>query len=158
MNNNHIEKASSGRAEEDAQGNSCVQTVQPSVELNVCAASPEPAAALAFANLNSGTDCATTPDTTMNKSYTTKCSVARHKKPSFTITSSLARNSDNITFNYGHGIPSNATHVHPSIFRLCELTEPTTVSASGTVDDSVTIIGRSVITFAKKSPQGCPTP
>ena len=140
MNNNHIEKASSGRAGEDAQGNSCVQTVQPAVELNACAASPEPAAALASANLNSGTDCATTPDTTMNKSYTTKCSVARHNKPSFTITRSLARNSDNITFNYGHGIPSNATHVHPSIFRLCRLTEPTTVSASGTVDDSVTII------------------
>ena len=101
---------------------------------------PENAAAIASANLNSGTDCATTSDTTMNKSYTTKCSVARHKKPSFTITRSLARNSDNITFNYGHGIPSNATHVHPTISRLCELTEPTTVSASGTVDDSVTII------------------
>ena len=66
MNNNHIEKASSGRAGEDAQGNSCVQTVQPAVELNVCAASPEPAVALASANLNSGTDCATPPDTTMN--------------------------------------------------------------------------------------------
>ena len=208
----NIEKVSSGQAEEDARDNSCVQTVQPSVELNACAASPgeteqiaslkaeppsavstdsinfdaaaeapasaeadnnhsntittmstnndtpangsvsdvnaadvtnitsENAAALASANLNSGTDCATTSDTTMNKSYTTKCSVARHKKPSFTITRSLARNADNITFNYGHGIPSNATHVHPSIFRLCELTATTTVSASGTVDDSVTII------------------
>jgi|GEM_PF-181682 len=212
MNANQTNPVSSGHAEEDAQGNSCVQTVQTSVEINACAASPgeieqiaspqveppsavstdsinsdaaaeapasaeadnnipstittmstdndtpangsvsdvnaadvtnitpENAAALASANLNSGTDCATTSDTTMNKSYTTKCSVARHKKPSFTITRSLARNSDNITFNYGHGIPSNATHVHPSIFRLCELTEPTTVSASGTVDDSVTII------------------
>ena len=103
------------------------------------------AAAIASANLNSGTDCATTSDTTMNKSYTTKCSLARHNKPSFTITRSLARNSDNITFNYGHGIPSNATHVHPSIFRLCELTAPTTVSASGTVDDSVTIIAPGIM-------------
>ena len=212
MNANQTNPVSSGSAEENAQGNSCEQTVQPSVEINSCAASPgeteqiassqaeppsavstdsinsdaaaeapasaeadnnnsntittmstnndtpangsvsdvnatdvsnitsENAAALASANLNSGTDCATTPDMTMNKSYTTKCSVARHKKPSFTITRSLARNSDNITFNYGHGIPSNATHVHPTISRLCELTEPTTVSASGTVDDSVTII------------------
>ena len=217
MNANQTNPVSSGQAEEDAQGNSCEQTVQPSVELNACAASPseteqiaspqaeppsavstdsinsdaaaeatasaeadnntpntittmstnndtpangsvsdvnaadvtnitpENAAALASANLNSGTDCATTSDTTMNKSYTTKCSVARHKKPSFTITRSLARNSDNITFNYGHGIPSNATHVHPSIFRLCELTEPTTVSASGTVDDSVTIIAPGIM-------------
>ncbi len=105
----------------------------------------ETAAASASANLNAGTDVAATPDTTMNKSYTTKCSLARHNKPSFTITRSLARNSDNITFNYGHGIPSNATHVHPSIFRLCELTEPTTVSASGTVDDSVTIIAPGIM-------------
>ena len=217
MNANQTNPVSSGSAEEDAQGNSCEQTVQPSVEINACAASPgeteqiassqaeppsavstdsinsdaaaevtasaeadnnnsntittmstdndtpandsvsdvnaadvtnitsENAAALASANLNSGTDCATTSDTTMNKSYTTKCSVARHNKPSFTITRSLARNSDNITFNYGHGIPSNATHVHPSIFRLCELTEPTTVSASGTVDDSVTIIAPGIM-------------
>ncbi|MBQ8516649.1 MAG: hypothetical protein IJ498_03615, partial [Akkermansia sp.] len=134
----NIEKVSSGQAEEDARDNSCVQTVQPSVELNACAASPgeteqiaslkaeppsavstdsinfdaaaeapasaeadnnhsntittmstnndtpangsvsdvnaadvtnitsENAAALASANLNSGTDCATTSDTTMN--------------------------------------------------------------------------------------------
>ena len=214
MKANQTNPVSSGQAEEDAQGNSCMQ---PSVELNACAASPgeteqiaspqaeppsavstdsinsdaaaeatdsaeadnnnsntittmstnndtlangsvsdvnaadvtnitpESAAALASANLNSVTDCATTSDTTMNKSYTTKCSVAHHKKPSFTITRSLARNSDNITFNYGHGIPSNATHVHPSIFRLCELTEPTTVSASGTVDDSVTIIAPGIM-------------
>lgn len=212
MKANQTNPVSSGQAEEDAQGNSCELTVQPSVELNACAAAPgeteqiaspqaeppstvstdsinsdaaaeapasaevdnnnsntittmstnndtpangsvsdvnaadvtnitpENAAALASANLNSGTDCATTSDTTMNKSYTTKCSVARHKKPSFTITRSLARNSDNITFNYGHGIPSDSTHVHPTIFRLCELKEPTKVSASGTVDDSVTIV------------------
>lgn len=217
MNANQTNPVSSGSAEEDAQGNSCEQTVQPSVEINACAASPgeteqiassqaeppsavstdsinsdaaaeapasaeadnnnsntittmstnndtpangsvsdvndadvtnitsENAAALASANLNSGTDCATTSDTTMNKSYTTKCSVARHKKPSFTITRSLARNADNITFNYGHGIPSDATHVHPTISRLCELTEPTTVSASGTVDDSVTIIAPGIM-------------
>ncbi|MBQ3144336.1 MAG: hypothetical protein IJB89_07470, partial [Akkermansia sp.] len=218
MNAKQNANVSSGQAEEDAQADKArEQTVQPSVELNACAASPgeteqiaspqaeppsavstdsinsdaaaeapasadvdnnnsnnttnmstdndtpangsvsdvnaadvtnitsENAAAIASANLNSGTDCATTSDTTMNKSYTTKCSVARHKKPSFTITRSLARNSDNITFNYGHGIPSNATHVHPSIFRLCELTEPTTVSASGTVDDSVTIIAPGIM-------------
>ena len=135
MNANQTDPVSSGRAEEDAQGNSCVQT---SVELNACAASPgeteqiaspraeppsavstdsinsdtaaeatasaeadnnnsktittmstnndtpangsvsdvnaadvtnitpENAAALASANLNSGTDCATTSDTTVN--------------------------------------------------------------------------------------------
>ncbi len=138
MNANQNDPVSSGRAEEDAQGNSCVQTVQPSVEINACAASPgeteqiaspqaeppsavstdsinsdaaaeatasaeadnnnsntfttmstnndtptngsvsdvnaadvtnitsENAAAIASANLNSGTDCATTSDTTMN--------------------------------------------------------------------------------------------
>ena len=138
MNANQTNPVSSGHAEEDAQGNSCVQTVQPSVEINACAASPgeteqiaspqaeppsavstdsinsdaaveatasaeadnnnsntittmstdndtpangsvsdvnaadvtnitpENAAAIASANLNSGTDCATTPDTTMN--------------------------------------------------------------------------------------------
>ena len=41
MNANQIEKVSSGHAEEDAQGNTCAQTVQPSVELNACAASPD---------------------------------------------------------------------------------------------------------------------
>ncbi len=138
MNANQTNPVSSGRAEEDAQGNSCEQTVQPSVEINACAASPgeteqiassqaeppsavstdsinsdaaaeapasaeadnnnsntittmstnndtpangsvsdvndadvtnitpENAAALASANLNSGTDCATTSDTTVN--------------------------------------------------------------------------------------------
>ena len=138
MNANQTNPVSSGSAEEDAQGNSCEQTVQPSVEINACAASPseteqiassqaeppsavstdsinsdaaaeapasadvdnnnsntittmstnndtpangsvsdvnaadvtnitpENAAALASANLNSGTDCATTSDTTMN--------------------------------------------------------------------------------------------
>ena len=121
----------------DTPANGSVSDVNAADVTNI---TPENAAALASANLNSGTDCATTSDTSMNKSYTTKCSVAGHNKPSFTFTRSLARNSDNITFNYGLGIPSNATHVHPSIFRLCELTEPTTVSASGTVDDSVTII------------------
>ncbi len=138
MNANQTNPVSSGSAEEDAQGNSCEQTVQPSVEINACAASPgeteqiassqaeppsaistdsinsdaaaevtasaeadnnnsntittmstnndtpangsvsdvnaadvtnitpENAAALASANLNSGTDCATTSDTTVN--------------------------------------------------------------------------------------------
>ena len=39
MNANQIENVSSAQAEEDARGNSCGQTVQPSVELNACAAS-----------------------------------------------------------------------------------------------------------------------
>lgn len=142
MHNNNSEKVSSGQAEEDAQGNSCVQTVQPSVEINACAASPgeteqiaspqaeplsavstnsinpdsadeadnnnpntitnmstnndtpangsvsdvnaadvsnitsENAAALASANLNSGTDCATTSDTTMNIDTNTNDGIA----------------------------------------------------------------------------------
>ena len=148
MNANQIDPVSSGRAEEDAQGNSCVQTVQPSVEINACAASPgeteqiaspqveppsavstdsinsdaaaeapasaeadnnnsntittmstnndtpangsvsdvnaadvtnitpENAAALASANLNSGTDCATTSDTTMNIDTNTNDGIA----------------------------------------------------------------------------------
>ena len=135
--NNNSNTITTMSTNNDTPANGSVSDVNAADVTNI---SPENAVAVASANLNSGTDCATTSDTTMNKSYTTKCSVARHKKPSFTITRSLARNSDNITFNYGHGIPSNATHVHPSIFRLCELTEPTTVSASGTVDDSVTII------------------
>ena len=40
MNANQTNPVSSGQAEEDAQGNSCEQTVQPSVEINACAASP----------------------------------------------------------------------------------------------------------------------
>ena len=138
MNANQTNPVSSGQAEEDAQGNACEQTVQPSVEINACAASPgeteqiaspraeppsavstnsinpdaaaeapasaeadnnnpntitnmstnndtpangsvsdvnaadvtnitsENAAAIASANLNSGTDCATISDTAMN--------------------------------------------------------------------------------------------
>ena len=138
MNANQTNPVSSGQVEEDARGNTCEQTVQPSVELNACAASPgeieqiaspqveppsavssnsinpdaaaeatasaeadnnnsntittmsknndtpangsvsdvnaadvtnispENAVAVASANLNSGTDCATPPDTTMN--------------------------------------------------------------------------------------------
>ncbi|MEE1265880.1 MAG: hypothetical protein UHH87_06290, partial [Akkermansia sp.] len=92
------------------------------------------------ANLDPGTGCATSSDATAKKSYTTKNSVSRHKKPSFTITRSRARHSDTIAFDYGHGIPSDATHVHPTICCMCELKEPAVVSASGTVDDSVTII------------------
>ena len=92
------------------------------------------------ANLDPGTGCATSSDATVKKSYTTKNSVARHKKPSFTITRSRARHSDTIAFDYGHGVPSDATHVHPTICCMCELKEPAVVSASGTVDDSVTII------------------
>ena len=40
MNANQNKNVSSGQAEEDARGNTCEQTVQPSVELNACAASP----------------------------------------------------------------------------------------------------------------------
>ena len=148
MNANQTNPVSSGSAEEDAQGNSCEQTVQPSVEINACAASTgeteqiassqaeppsavstdsinsdaaveatasaeadnnnyntittmstdndtpandsvsdvnaadvtnitsENAAALASANLNSGTDCATTPDTTMNIDTNTNDGIA----------------------------------------------------------------------------------
>ena len=39
MKANQTNPVSSGSAEEDAQGNSCEQTVQPSVEINACAAS-----------------------------------------------------------------------------------------------------------------------
>ena len=91
-----IEKVSSGQAEEDAQVNTCEQTVQPSVEINACAAAPgeteqiashqaEPpsavstdstnsdAAAIASANLNSGTDfvASTNTNTVMNTTSTT---------------------------------------------------------------------------------------
>ena len=148
MNANQTNPVSSGQAEEDAQGNSCVQTVQPSVEINACAASPgeteqiaspqaeppsavstdsinsdaaveatasaeadnnnsntittmstdndtpangsvsdvnaadvtnitpENAAAIASANLNSGTDCATTSGTTMNIDTNTNDGIA----------------------------------------------------------------------------------
>ncbi len=148
MNANQTNPVSSGQAEEDAQGNSCVQTVQHSVELDACAAShgeteqiaspqaeppsavstnsinpdaaaeapasaeadnnnpntitnmstnndtpangsvsdvnaadvsnitSENAAALASANLNSGTDCATNFDTTMNIDTNTNNAVA----------------------------------------------------------------------------------
>ena len=148
MKANQTNPVSSGQAEEDAQGNSCEQTVQPSVELNACAVSPgeteqiaspkaeppsavstdsinsdaaveatasaeadnnnyntittmstdndtpaigsvsdvnaadvsnitsENAAALASANLNSGIDCATTSDTTMNIDTNTNNAVA----------------------------------------------------------------------------------
>ena len=128
MNANETNPVSSGQAEEDAQGNSCVQTVQPSVELNVCAVSthsmnpdaaaeapasaeadnnnpntittmstdndtpatgsvsdvnaadvtnitPENAVALASANLNSGTDCATT---TTNNTNNTNITMNNH--------------------------------------------------------------------------------
>ena len=211
MNANQTNPVSSGSAEEDAQGNSCEQTVQPSVEINACAASPgeteqiassqaeppsavstdsinsdaaaevtasaeadnnnsntittmstnndtpangsvsdvnaadvtnitpENAAALASANLNSGTDCATTPDTTMNKSYTTKCSVVRHNKPSFNVIAPMSDEPQMITLNYSKGHPSSSGDVHPSINRQCYHDGNTIVSASGSVDDSVSI-------------------
>ena len=225
MNANQTNSVSSGRAEEDAQGNSCVQTVQPSVDANTnaCAASPgeteqvsspqaEPmsavfsdspndavetsvsdntithtqpittntmstnndiptvpaddesaatlmnnataadvesatgssttnntAAAIASANLNSGTDCATTSDTTMNKSYTTKCSVARHNKPSFNVIAPMSDEPQMITLGYSKEHPSSSGDVHPSINRQCYHDGNTIVSASGSVDDSVSI-------------------
>ncbi len=224
MYNNNSEKVSSGQAEEDARGNSCEQTVQTSVEINACAASPgeteqiassqaEPpsavstdsinsdaaaealasaeadnnnsntitnmstnndtptvpaddesaatqmnnataadvesatgsstdnntAAAIASANLNSGTDCATTSDTTMNKSYTTKCSVARHNKPSFNVIAPMSDEPQMITLSYSKGHPSSSGDVHPSINRQCYHDGNTIVSASGSVDDSVSI-------------------
>ena len=223
MNANQTTPVSSGQAEEDAQGNSCEQTVQPSVELNACAASPgeteqiaspqaehpsavssdspndavetsisdntitntqptitntmstnndiptvpaddesaatqmnnttaadvesatgssttnNTAAALASANLNSGTDCATTSDTTMNKSYTTKCSVVRHNKPSFNVIAPMSDEPQMITLSYSKGHPSSSGDVHPSINRQCYHDGNTIVSASGSVDDSVSI-------------------
>lgn len=107
---NQIEKVSSGHAEEDAQGNSCVQIVQPSVELNACAASPgeteqiaspqaEPpsavstdstnsdAAAIASANLNSGTDyvATTNTNTVMNTTSNTTATVQTDDASAVTI-------------------------------------------------------------------------
>ena len=76
----------------------------------------------------------------MNTRYTSSASAARHKKPSFAITRSLARAADTISFDYGHGVPSDATHVHSAISRMCQLTAPAVVSASGIVDDQVTIV------------------
>ena len=97
------------------------------------------AAALASANLNSGTDCATTPDTTMNKSYTTKCSVVRHNKPSFNVIAPMSDEPQMITLSYSKGHPSSSGDVHPSINRQCYHDGNTIVSASGSVDDSVCI-------------------
>ena len=115
MKANQIEKVSSGKAEEDAQVNTCEQTVQPSVEINACAASPgeteqiaspqaEPpsavssdstnsdAAAIDSANLNSGTDCATTNTyTVMNTTSNTNnagAPVSEGVSPDFTFTQS----------------------------------------------------------------------
>ncbi|MBQ8900467.1 MAG: hypothetical protein IJY72_05875, partial [Akkermansia sp.] len=110
MNANQLEKVSSGKAEEDAQGNSCEQTVQPSVELNACAASPgeteqitspqaEPpsavstdstnsdAAAIASANLNSGTDfvATTNTNTVMNTTSNTTATVQTDDASAVTI-------------------------------------------------------------------------
>ena len=118
MNANQIEKVSSGKAEEDAQGNSCEQTVQPSVELNACAASPgeteqiaspqtEPpsavstdstnsdAAAIASANLNSGTDfvATTNTNTVMNTTSNTNnagAPVSEGVSPDFSFTASVS--------------------------------------------------------------------
>ncbi len=116
MNANQIEKVSSGQAEEDAQGNTCERPVQPSVELNACAASPgeteqiaspqaEPpsavstdstnsdAAAIASANLNSGTDfvATTNTNTVMNTTSDTNNAGAPASEgvsPDFTFTQS----------------------------------------------------------------------
>ena len=110
MNANQIEKVSSGHAEEDAQGNTCEQTVQPSVEINACAASPgeteqiaspqaEPpsavssdstnsdAAAIASANLNSGTDfvATTNTNTVMNTTSNTTATVQTDDASAVTI-------------------------------------------------------------------------
>ena len=116
MNANQTNPVSSGQPEEDAQGNSCMQTVQHSVELNACAASPgeteqiaspqaEPpsavstdstnsdAAAIASANLNSGTDfvATTNTNTVMNTTSDTNNVVALASEsvsPDFTFTQS----------------------------------------------------------------------
>ncbi|MBR5895011.1 MAG: RHS repeat protein [Akkermansia sp.] len=76
----------------------------------------------------------------MNSTYIKQNAPALNAKPSFSTIGSQARSSNQIVFDYGHGVPSDATHVHPSVCRQCQLTAPTTVSASGTVDDSVTIV------------------
>ncbi len=116
MNANKTNPVSSGQAEEDAQGNSCVQTVQHSVELDACAAShgeteqidspqAQPpsavstdstnsgAAAIASANLNSGTDfvATTNTNTVMNTTSNTNNVVALASEsvsPDFTFTQS----------------------------------------------------------------------
>ena len=98
MKANQIEKVSSGQAEEDAQGNSCEQTVQPSVEINAYAASTESttptAVAIASANLNSGSDFAATnnTNTVMNTTYNTNnvgAPVSEGVSPDFTFTRSV---------------------------------------------------------------------
>ncbi len=100
----------------------------------------ETAAASASANLNAGTDVAAPPDTTMN-TYTIKNSLAPvgKGKPSFTAIRNNARSAGSISLNYSKGNPSNSGDVHPSINRNCYHDGTSVVSASGSVDDSVSI-------------------
>ena len=123
MKANQIEKVSSGQAEEDAQVNTCEQTVQPSVEINACASSPgeteqiaspqaEPpsvvssdstnsdAAALASANLNSGTDFAATTNTNtvMNTTSNTTATLQTDDASAVTIENQNSNAVDYSTF------------------------------------------------------------
>ena len=52
----------------------------------------------------------------MNSTYIKQNAPALKAKPSFSTIGTQARSSNQIVFDYGHGVPSNATHVHPSIF------------------------------------------
>ena len=83
-------------------------------------------------NINNMTDKMTIP-------YSTKCSVAHHSKPTFTATQSLARSGGSISLNYYKGNPSSSSDVHPQIDRQCYHDGVSTVTASGSVDDSVSI-------------------
>ncbi len=76
----------------------------------------------------------------MNKSYTSRCSVAAcHRKPIFNVIAPMSDAMEMITLNYSKGDPSHASDVHPAINRQCYHDGHAVVSASGSVDDSVSI-------------------
>lgn len=101
------------------------------VTITAIAASP--------ASLNTGAPCSTSSHAIMNKPYTTKCRVVRQKKPSFNVLSPMGSSPGMITLDYSKGHPSSSSDIHPSINRQCYHDGITTVSASGSVDDSVSI-------------------
>lgn len=74
-----------------------------------------------------------------NNDVSERSIAASLSKPSFTAVAPRSVSNGSIALNYSKGIPSCSSDVHPQIFRRCYHDGNSIVTASGTVDDSVSI-------------------
>ena len=100
-----------------------------------------PESAVAPAAANPGTSGATTQPTAMNTDNTTQSPVGGcYKAPTFHIISPMNNEPEMLLLNYSKSNPSSSADVHPPIRRQCYYDGQAPVTASGQVDDSVTIV------------------